>query len=60
MAENTWQFEVMVDSAAALRSRYRRNPDVFVGGDLLMYYRAGEPHAAGRAGRLRHLRGAGP
>ena len=43
MAENTWQFEVMVDSAAALRSRYRRNPDVFVGGDLLMYYERGDP-----------------
>ena len=43
MAENTWQFEVMVDSALALRSRYRRNPDVFVGGDLLMYYEKGNP-----------------
>ena len=43
MAENTWQFEVMVDSALALRSRYRRNPDVFVGGDLLMYYERGDP-----------------
>ena len=43
MAENTWQFGVMVDSAAALRSRYRRNPDVFVGGDLLMYYERGDP-----------------
>ena len=43
MAENTWQFEVMVDSALALRSRYRRNPDVFVGGDLLMYYEKGDP-----------------
>ena len=43
MAENTWQFEVMVDSALALRSRYRRNPDVFVGGDLLMYYERGNP-----------------
>ena len=26
MAENTWQFGVMVDSALALRSRYRHNP----------------------------------
>ena len=43
MAENTWQFEVMVDSALALRSRYQRNPDVFVGGDLLMYYERGNP-----------------
>ena len=31
MSENTWQFGVMVDSALALRSRYRCNPDLFVG-----------------------------
>ena len=43
MSENTWQFGVMVDSAAALRARYRHNPDVFVGGDLLMYYEQGDP-----------------
>ena len=43
MSENTWQFGAMVDSAAALRARYRHNPDVFVGGDLLMYYEKGIP-----------------
>ena len=43
MAENTWQFGVMVDSAAVLRTRYRHRPDAFVGGDLLMYYERGNP-----------------
>ena len=43
MAENTWQLRAMVDGISILRSRYRRNPDVFVGGDLLMYYEQGDP-----------------
>ncbi len=43
MAENTWQFGAMVDSATALRARYRHNPDVFVGVDLLMYCEKGNP-----------------
>ena len=43
MAENTWQLRAMVDGISILRSRYRRNPDVFVGGDLLMYYERGDP-----------------
>lgn len=43
MVENTWQLRAMVDSIACLRSRYRRRPDVFVGGDLLMYYERGNP-----------------
>ena len=43
MCENTWQLRVMVDGISILRSRYRRNPDVFVGGDLLMYYEKGNP-----------------
>ena len=43
MCENTWQLRAMVDGISILRSRYRRNPDVFVGGDLLMYYEKGNP-----------------
>ena len=43
MAENTRQFGVMVDCATVLRTRYRHRPDVFVGGDLLMYYERGNP-----------------
>ena len=43
MCENTWQLRAMVDGISILRSRYRRNPDVFVGGDLLMYYERGDP-----------------
>ena len=43
MAENTWQLRAMVDGISILRSRYRRSPDVFVGGDLLMYYERGDP-----------------
>lgn len=43
MVENTWQLRAMVDGIACLRSRYRHRPDVFVGGDLLMYYERGNP-----------------
>ena len=43
MSENTWQFGAMVDSATAHRARYRHNPDVLVGVDLLMYYEKGIP-----------------
>ena len=43
MCENTWQLRAMVDGISILRSRYQHNPDVFVGGDLLMYYEKGNP-----------------
>ena len=43
MSENIWQFDVMVDGASVLRTRYRHRRDVFAGGDLLMYYEKGDP-----------------
>lgn len=44
MAESSEQLGVMVDGVSVLRNRYReRRADVFVGGDLLMYYQRGDP-----------------
>ena len=43
MAENTWQLRAMVDGISCLRTRYRHRLNVFVGGDLLMYYERGNP-----------------
>ena len=39
MSENDFQFTVIIETAAFLRHRYAARPDVYVGGDMLMYYR---------------------
>ena len=39
MSENDFQFTVIIETAAFLRHRYAARPDVYVGGNLLMYYR---------------------
>ena len=39
MSENDFQFTVMIETATTLRQRYADRPDVYVGGDMLMYYR---------------------
>ena len=39
MSENDFQFTVMIETASTLRQRYADRPDVYVGGDMLMYYR---------------------
>ena len=39
MAENKWQYVAMTDTTAALENRYILRQDVYVGGDMLMYYR---------------------
>ena len=39
MAENKWQFVAMTDTTSALENRFIHRPDVFVGSDMLMYYR---------------------
>ena len=39
LSENDFQFTVIIETAAFLRHRYAARPDVYVGGNLLMYYR---------------------
>ena len=39
MSENDFQFTVILETAPILRHRYADRPDVYVGGDMLMYYR---------------------
>ena len=46
MAESDGQLGAMLYLLTALRIRYRDRADVFVGGDLFMYYEEGNPAAA--------------
>ena len=39
MAENDYQFTVMTEIIHSLRQWYRDSPDVYVAGDMLVYYR---------------------
>ena len=39
MSENDSQFTVIIETATTLRQQYADRPDVYVGGDMLMYYR---------------------
>ena len=39
MAENKWQYVAMTDTTSALENLFVHRPDVFVGSDMLMYYR---------------------
>ena len=39
MAENDWQWDAIADTVAALRNRYRERTDIYVAGDMLVYYR---------------------
>ncbi len=43
MAENDWQRELIVDSIQVLEEYYQNRRDVYVSGDLLVYYREGNP-----------------
>ena len=45
MAENDWQFRAILDSVAALQLHFQDRPDVYVSGDLLIYYEEGDPRA---------------
>ena len=45
MAENDWQLHAIIDSISALRLHYRDRPDVYVSGDLFIYYEEGNPRA---------------
>lgn len=39
MAENKWQYVAMTDTVSVLENRFLDRPDVYIGGDMLMYYR---------------------
>ena len=43
MAETDLHLDVMLDLIHALKTRYRDDPDVYVGGNLLLYYVKGDP-----------------
>ena len=45
MAENDWQLHAILDSVSALLDHYRDRPDVYVSGDLFIYYGEGSPRA---------------
>ena len=46
MAENDWQLDAILYALDALRARFARRPDVYVSGDLLVYYEEGNPRAS--------------
>ena len=43
LAENDWQLEAILDAVGVLRNRYLDRPDIYVSGDLLIYYEEGSP-----------------
>ena len=43
LAENDWQLEAILDAVGVLKVRYRDRPDVYVSGDLLIYYEKDNP-----------------
>ena len=45
MAENDWQLHAILDSVSALHDHYLERPDVYVSGDLFIYYEEGNPRA---------------
>ena len=45
MAENDWQLHAILDSVSALHRYFETRPDVYVSGDLLIYYEEGNPRA---------------
>ena len=46
MSENDWQRNVIVYALNMLRTRFAGRPDVYVSGDLLIYYEEGNPRAS--------------
>ena len=45
MAENQWQLDAMIDAINVLGTHFVDRPDVYVSGDLLIYYEEGTPDA---------------
>ena len=45
MAENDWQLRAMIDAISTLALYFAGRPDVYVSGDLFVYYEEGNPKA---------------
>ena len=45
MAKNDWQLIAMIDAITALKLHFSHRPDVYVSGDLFIYYEEGNPRA---------------
>ena len=45
MAENDWQLRAILDAVGVLDHYFRDRPDVYVSGDLFIYYEEGNPRA---------------
>ena len=45
MAENDWQLHAILGAVGVLYHHFRDRPDVYVSGDLLIYYEQGNPKA---------------
>ena len=45
MAENDWQLHAILDAVGVLCHHFRDRPDVYVSGDLFIYYEEGNPKA---------------
>ena len=45
MAENDWQLHAMIDAITVLDRYFEDRADVYVSGDLLIYYEEGNPKA---------------
>ena len=45
MAENDWQLHAMIDAISVLDRYFEDRDDVYVSGDLLVYYEEGDPKA---------------
>ena len=43
LAENDWQLRAIFDAFGKLKIRYQDRPDIYVSGDLLIYYEEGNP-----------------
>ena len=43
LAENDWQLRAILDAVAVLDEHFADRPDVYVSGDLLIYYEEGNP-----------------
>ena len=46
LAENDWQLEAILAALDILRGHFEERPDVYVSGDLLIYYEEGNPRKA--------------
>ena len=56
MAENDFEYIALTDTVAALRQAYENRTDVYVAGDMFVYYREGDPGSRLASRCLRRIR----